>query len=116
MTGWWEFLARLRRVCRGAAPEPVTFSLLAQRESHQRERAPRFAAATSSPRAVSLRCSTSPAVCATRAPTRLLQVPQARVVNYPFIVYPLAQCSPETPDWSALLGGEQGPRSRVVEW
>jgi len=80
--------ARLRLACRGAAPEPVTFPLLAQRESHQRERAPRFAAASSFPGAVSLRCSTSPAVCATRAPTRLLQVPQARVVDYPFSVYP----------------------------
>jgi hypothetical protein len=49
---------------------------------------PRFAAATSSPRAVSLRCSTSPAVCATRALTRLLRVPQARITDRPFSIYP----------------------------
>jgi len=35
---------------------------------------------------LSLRCSTIPAVCATRARSRLLQIPRARFVGYPFNV------------------------------
>ena len=56
--GWWKLLllaevlclAQRRRALRGAAPVPVTFFLLAQKESHQRKKAPRFAAATSQAR------------------------------------------------------------------
>jgi len=99
---------------------PVTFSLLAQSESHQRERAPRFAAENRDrPGAwvcpgfsVPLRCSTSPAVCAThersshRHTFSKLNLPakHARVTA--------RQCSTETPGWPALLGGSQGPQQQ----
>jgi len=60
----------------GAAPGAGAF-LCSPKERHERKGDPRFAAATSLPRAVSLRCSIGPAVCATRAPARLMHIHRA---------------------------------------
>ena len=82
--GWWErdlavevlIPARLRRALPGGGPGASDF-LCSPKESHQRKGNPRFAAATSCPCAVSLRCSTTPAVCATRASFTQCQAHQA---------------------------------------
>ena len=86
--GWWEVLPHHSaliphpsRDCvahgRGAAPVPVTFSLLAQSESHQRERAPRFAAENRDRPEVWV-CPGFSVPCATRPARRFAQLAHRR--------------------------------------
>ena len=112
--GWWELdcAAHGRR----AAPVPVTFSLLAQRESHQRERAPR-----SPPLPRELVAVTPCAARWARRSAELAHRPHSckhlrrelASLNQP--LGRLTQSSPETPGHLRCSGGSQGiptPESR----
>jgi len=59
-----------------------------------------------------LRCSTKPAVCATREPSAPIHTDQIDIAIATRTTFQLAQCSTETPAWSALLGGSQGPQDQ----
>jgi hypothetical protein len=117
VTGWWE------ETCLGTF-EPATASphagggpgagdfLCSPKESHQRKGNPRFAATTRN--LVWCPCAAQPAwrsaqlAHRSRNSKHIRREITAETQGYAR----LAQCSPETPGWSALLGGEQGPRDQ----
>ena len=103
--------ATASRYCGGRPRVPVTFFLLAQEESNQRRRAPRFAAATSQARSGIPALLVRPGGLRNSRTVIITANSNGRDVLAELARHArLAQCSPETPGRSALLGGSQGPQ------